>query len=44
MDPQKGRYLAVKFQHDAADAVVCGVLAAAKQVYRPAPNAWTVLM
>ena len=44
VDPQKGRYLAVKFQHDAADAVVCGVLAAAKQVYRPAPNAWTVLM
>ena len=44
VDPQVGRYLAVKFQHNAADAVVCGVLAAARQIYRPAPGGWTVLM
>lgn len=43
-DPQRGRYLALKFQHNAADAVLCSVTAAIQQTYRPAPNAWTVLL
>ena len=37
-----GRYLAVKFQHDAAAAVVCGVVAAANTMYLPAVNGWTL--
>ena len=37
-----GRYLAVKFQHDAAAEVVCGVVAAANTLYRPADNGWTL--
>lgn len=36
------RYVAVKFQHDAAAAVVCGVLAAADGLYLPAANGWTL--
>lgn len=38
-----GRYLAVKFQHDGAAAVVCGVVAAANTMYLPADNGWTLL-
>lgn len=37
-----GRYAAVKFQHDGAAAVICGVAAAAGQLHRPAPNGWTL--
>lgn len=37
-----GRYLAVKFQHDAAAAVVCGVVAAANTLYLPAASGWTL--
>ena len=44
VDPQKARYLAVKFQHDAAVAVICSVAALRKGAYRPAQNPWTVLM
>lgn len=43
VDPQRARYLAVKFQHDAAAAVICSVAAAVKSTYRPAANPWTVL-
>ena len=42
VDAQKGRYLAVKFQHNAADAVVCAVAASVRQSYLPAENAWTL--
>lgn len=37
-----GRYVAVKFQHDAAAAVVCGVVAAVNTMYLPAANGWTM--
>ena len=40
VDPQRGRYVAVKFQHDAAAAVICSAVAAAKMTHRPAANAW----
>ena len=43
-DPQKGRYVAVKFQHDGAAAVVCSVVALAGQIYRPAENGWTLMV
>lgn len=43
-DPQQGRYVAVKFQHDAAAAVVCSVVALAGQLYRPAENGWTLMV
>ena len=36
------RYLAVKFQHDSADAVLFGVEAIRRARYQPADNAWTV--
>ena len=44
VDPQRGRYVAVKFQHDAAEAVICSAVAAAKMTHRPAANAWTALL
>ena len=44
VDPQKARYLAVKFQHNAAAAVICSAAAASKSRYRPAQNPWVVLM
>lgn len=37
-----GRYMAVKFQHDGAAAVICGVIAAANTMYLPAANGWTL--
>ena len=40
----RGRYAAVKFQHDGADAVICGVLAAAAGLYLPAANGWTLVV
>ena len=39
-----GRYLALKFQHDAADAVLCSVVALADQIYRPAAGDWTLMV
>lgn len=36
------RYLAVKFQHDSADAVLFGVDAIRRARYQPADNAWRV--
>ena len=39
-----GRYLAVKFQHDAAAAVVCGVVAAANTLYLPVASGWTLVV
>ena len=39
-----GRYMAVKFQHDAAAAVVCGVVAAANTLYLPAASGWTLVV
>lgn len=39
-----GRYMAVKFQHDGAAAVVCGVVAAANTMYLPAANGWTLVV
>ncbi|HIW17292.1 MAG TPA: hypothetical protein H9689_07480 [Firmicutes bacterium] len=44
VDPQRGRYVAVKFQHDAAAAVICSAVAAAKMTHRPAANAWAALL
>lgn len=43
-DPQQGRYVAVKFQHDGDAAVVCSVVAMARQIYRPAENGWTLMV
>ena len=37
-----GRYAAVKFQHDGAAAVICGVAAACKGRCLPAENGWTL--
>lgn len=37
-----GRYVAVKFQHDGAAAVVCGVTVSTKAGYLPAENSWTL--
>lgn len=37
-----GRYVGIKFQHDSAAAVVCGVTAAAADIYHPAENGWTL--
>ena len=37
-----GRYVAVKFQHDGAAAVVCGVIVSTKSGYLPAENSWTL--
>ena len=39
-----GRYVAVKFQHDGAAAVICGVLAASDGLYLPAANGWTLVV
>lgn len=39
---RNGRYMAVKFQHDAAAAVVCGVVAASNTMYLSAENGWTM--
>ena len=39
-----GRYMAVKFQHDGAAAVVCGVVAAANTLYLPAASGWTLVV
>lgn len=39
-----GQYAAVKFQHDGAAAVVCGVTAAAAALFRPASNGWTLVV
>ena len=37
-----GRYVAVKFQHDGAAAVVCGVTAISSGLYLPAGNDWVL--
>lgn len=37
-----GRYVGVKFQHDAAAAVICGVTASAADSYHPAQNGWVL--
>lgn len=37
-----GRYVAVKFQHDAGSAVICGVTAALRQMEHPADNDWVL--
>lgn len=42
VSPEYGRYVAVKFQHDADAAVTCSAVAAARQIYRPAENGWTL--
>ena len=39
-----GRYMAVKFQHDGAAAVVCGVVAAANTMYRPVVSDWVLVV
>lgn len=39
-----GRYMAVKFQHDGAAAVVCGVVAAANTLYLPAVSGWSLVV
>lgn len=44
VSPEHGRYAAVKFQHDGAAAVICSVAAAARQIYRPAGNGWTLVV
>ena len=42
VDPANPRYIGLKFQHDAAAAVVCGVSAAARSLYMPTANGWTL--
>lgn len=42
VDPANPRYIGLKFQHDAGAAVVCGVSAAARSLYLPASNGWTL--
>lgn len=37
-----GRYAAVKFQHDAGSAVICGVTVQLRQREIPAKNEWSV--
>ena len=44
VSPLNGRYVAVKLQHDAATAVVCGVLAAADGMYLPPANGMTLVV
>ena len=44
VSPLHGRYVAVKLQHDAAAAVVCGVLAAADGMYLPPANGMTLVV
>lgn len=44
VSPEHGRYVGVKFQHNAAAAVVCNVSAASKSQYLPAINGWTLAM
>ena len=44
VSPLNGRYVAVKLQHDAAAAVVCGVLAAADGMYLPPANGMTLVV
>ena len=40
--PANPRYIGLKFQHNAAASVICGVSAAAKAMYLPAVNGWTL--
>lgn len=42
VDPANPRYIGLKFQHDAAAAVACGVSAAARSLYMPTSNGWTL--
>lgn len=42
VDPANPRYIGLKFQHDAGAAVVCGVSAAARSLYMPTANSWTL--
>lgn len=42
VDPSNPRYVGLKFQHNAASEVVCGVTAAARNLYLPASNGWTL--
>ena len=42
VSPEHGRYVGVKFQHNGDAAVICGVTAAAKSMYLPAVNGWTL--
>jgi hypothetical protein len=44
VSPEHGRYVGVKFQHNGDAAVICGVTAAAKSMYLPAVNGWTLAM
>ena len=44
VSPLNGRYVAVKLQHDAAAAVVCGVLAAADGMYLPPDNGMNLVV
>ena len=44
VSPLNSRYVAVKLQHDAAAAVVCGVLAAADGMYLPPANGMTLVV
>ena len=44
VSPEHGRYVGVKFQHNAAAAILCGVTAAAKSMHLPAGNGWTLAM
>ena len=44
VSPKHGRYVGVKFRHNADAAVMCGATAAAKSTYLPAGNGWTQAM
>lgn len=39
-----GRYVAVKFQHDGAAAVVCGIVAVANTMYLPVASGWSLVV
>lgn len=42
--PGSGRYVGVKFQHTAAAAVECAVLALGSTGYRPAAQGWSLVV
>lgn len=42
VDPTNPRYIGLKFQHNGAAAVLCGVSVAARSLHLPAANGWTV--
>lgn len=42
VDPANPRYIGLKFQHNGSAAVLCAVSVAARSLYMPAANGWTL--